>query len=163
MELWTPPHDAPHLLEWWRPLMLASQRARRDEVPWPIHLDEFRLFGRVVRAGRPDIWIYEHPANGGGLYVDATGTTYKFIPTPRAKSIGRFAPCEIRSAVWRAGLPDVVRPIWYREPRRGPWDYVGAVDDDADDDAELKKVSGGVGEPVPVATRGHLTVFDGGA
>ena len=54
MELWSPPHDRPHLFEWWRPLLLASQQARRRRLPWPIHLDEFRLAGRVLREDRPD-------------------------------------------------------------------------------------------------------------
>ena len=65
MDLWSPPHDAPHLLEWWRPLILVSKRARLDRFPWPVHLDEFRLAGRVNRQGRPDIWIYDHHENGG--------------------------------------------------------------------------------------------------
>jgi hypothetical protein len=151
MKLWTPPHDAPHLFEWWRPLLLASQRARRRRLPWPLHLDEFRLAGRVVRSGRPDVWIYEHHANGGALCVDVTGTTYKFIPTPRAKGIGQFRPCDIRSAVWRAGLPEVVEPMWYEEEH-----------------TELRQVSGGVAPTVPtvattrVVRRGHLTVIEGG-
>ena len=107
MELWSPPHDRPHLFEWWRPLLLASQQARRRRLPWPIHLDEFRLAGRVLREDRPDVWIYEHHANGGSLCIDATGTTYRFIPTPAAKGVGQFRPCDIRTAVWRAGLPEV--------------------------------------------------------
>jgi hypothetical protein len=115
MELWSPPHDKPQLLEWWRPLLLASQWARRRRVPWPIHLDEFRLAGRVVRHGRPDVWIYEHHANGGSLCIDATGTTYRFIPTPAARGVGQFRPCDIRTAVWRAGLPEVVEPLWHRD------------------------------------------------
>ena len=98
MELWSPPHDQPHLFEWWRPLLLASQQARRRRLPWPIHLDEFRLAGRVLREDRPDVWIYEHHTNGGSLCVDATGTTYRFIPTPTAKGVGQFRPCDIRSA-----------------------------------------------------------------
>jgi hypothetical protein len=183
MQLWSPPHDRPHLFEWWRPLLLASARARRQRIHWPIHLDEFRLAGRVVRSARPDIWIYEHHDNGGSVCVDATGTTYRFIATPRARGPGRFEPCEIRSAVWQARLPDVVDPVWYDErPRRGadawrravetvaPADLGGASDasdssgasdasdldqvDDAPDVAELREVSGGAaGAPVGGAVR----------
>ena len=176
MQLWSPPHDRPHLFEWWRPLLLASERARRRRTPWPIHLDEFRLAGRVVRSGRPDVWIYEHHTNRGALCVDVTGTTYEFIATPRAKGLGRFRPCDIRTAVWRAGLPDVVERVWYDDPRRGsaappPWesatepldgapDDVDATDPDADNDVDLREVSGGA-SPV-VRRRGHLAVIDGG-
>jgi hypothetical protein len=168
MQLWSPPHDRPHLLEWWRPLLLASARARQQRIYWPIHLDEFRLAGRVVRHGRPDIWIYEHHANGGSLCVDATGTTYRFIATPRARGPGRFEPCEIRSAIWRARLPDVVEPVWYDEPsQRHPAGWHRAADDAAADDAadaaELREVSGGaIGAPGDGVRRGHLTVIDGG-
>lgn len=154
MELWTPPHDSPHLLEWWRPLMLASQRARVRQIPWPIHVDEFRLAGRVVRNGRPDIWIYEHHAHGGALCVDATGATYRFIPTPRARGVGQFRPCDIRSAVWRAGLPEVVEPVWYEEARRHWGDEVVDSGDDLEADVSgLRKASGGT---APVISRGHL-------
>jgi hypothetical protein len=118
MDLWTPPHDAPHLLEWWRPLMLVSRRARLDRFPWPVHLDEFRLAGRVVRKGRPDIWIYEHHENGGSVCVDAAGATYKFTATPRGGGAGRFTTCDVRTALWRARLPEVVAPIRYDERRR---------------------------------------------
>jgi hypothetical protein len=117
MDLWTPPHDAPHLLEWWRPLMLVSRRARLDRFPWPVHLDEFRLAGRVVRRGRPDIWIYEHHENGGSVCVDAAGATYRFTATPRGPGAGRFTTCEVRTALWRARLPEVVAPVWYDERR----------------------------------------------
>jgi hypothetical protein len=162
MQLWSPPHDRPHLLEWWRPLLLAGERARRRRVPWPIHLDEFRLAGRVVRNGRPDVWIYEHHANGGSLCVDVTGTTYRFIPTPGAKGVGQFRPCDIRSAVWRAGLPDVVEPVRYDERRRragAPLSWETGTEPLADD-VDLREVSGGA-SPV-VRQRGHLAVIDGG-
>ena len=161
MELWSPPHDKPHLFEWWRPLLLASQQARRRRVPWPIHLDEFRLAGRVLRGGRPDVWIYEHHANGGSLCIDATGTTYRFVPTPAARGVGQFRPCDIRSAVWRAGLPEVVQPVWYREPLTGPEPWrPGSAQPDGD--VELREASGGAAASGRVMRRGHLTVIDGG-
>jgi hypothetical protein len=122
MDLWSPPHDAPHLLEWWRPLMLVSRRARADRFPWPVHLDEFRLAGRVKRRPRPDIWIYDHHENGGSVCVDATGQTYGFTATPNGKGVGQFRPCPVRTALWRARLPDVVEPVSYERRGRGRWD-----------------------------------------
>jgi hypothetical protein len=161
MELWSPPHDKPHLFEWWRPLLLASQQARRRRVPWPIHLDEFRLAGRVLRGGRPDVWIYEHHGNGGSLCIDATGATYRFIPTPMARGVGQFRPCDVRSAIWRAGLPEVVEPVCYQEPLTGPEPWrPGSAQPDGD--VELREASGGAAASGQVVRRGHLTVIDGG-
>lgn len=166
MELWSPPHDAPHLFEWWRPLLLASQRARSRRLPWPIHLDEFRLSGRVLRSGRPDVWLYEHHANGGTLCIDSMGATYRFVATPGGKGVGQFRGCELRTAVYCAGLPEVVEPVWYERQRSawgedGPW---RRPDDDRGRDGdsdrhELREVSGGA---APVVHRRHLTLIEGG-
>ena len=187
MELWSPPHDAPHLLEWWRPLILVSRRARTERFPWPVHIDEFRLAGRVKRQGRPDIWIYEHHENGGSVCVDSTGQTYKFLATPGAKGPGQFRQCNVRTALWRARLPDVVQPVSYEPPRRGPWDEfdegdplaAGPADgdptltgrgpsagpdtdddvaDEVDDDVELDEPAAGTAR---VVRRGHLTLIAG--
>lgn len=189
MELWSPPHDAPHLLEWWRPLILVSRRARAERFPWPVHIDEFRLAGRVKRQGRPDIWIYDHHENGGSVCVDAAGQTYKFMATPRAKGPGQFRQCTVRTALWRARLPDVVQPVSYDPPRRGPWDeldggdpLVGVPergdpalvgpgpeghlvgDDDIDEQDEIDEQAEH-GEPATgsarVVRRGHLTLIAG--
>jgi hypothetical protein len=168
MDLWSPPHDAPHLLEWWRPLMLVSRCARLDRFPWPVHLDEFRLAGRVNRQGRPDIWIYDHHRNGGSVCADATGQTYKFVATPRARAVGRFSPCPVRTALWRARLPEVVEPMWHEEPKRAPWDDAWHPDAEADADPAAA-FDDGAGEPgvpaeVPparVVRRGHLTLVAG--
>lgn len=173
MDLWSPPHDAPHLLEWWRPLILVSKRARLERFPWPVHLDEFRLAGRVNRQGRPDIWIYDHHQNGGSVCVDATGQTYKFIATPNGKGVGQFRPCPVRTALWRARLPDVVAPIWFEEPPRHPqWDDWAATE--AGDDAGPGGDIGPDGPREPddtpepaaqgrtrVVRRGHLTLIAG--
>ncbi|MGH9113472.1 MAG: hypothetical protein ACRDZN_14425 [Acidimicrobiales bacterium] len=149
MELWSPPHDAPHLFEWWRPLLLASQRVRSRQLPWPIHLDEFRLSGRVIRSGRPDVWLYEHHANGGTLCIDAQGATYKFVATPGGNGVGQFRTCELRTAVYRAGLPEVVEPVWYQQPPGG---------ESGSDSLDLREVSGGA---APVVHRRHLTLING--
>ena len=50
MDLWYPPEDEAPLLEWWTPLLLAASAGRRERVPWPIHLDDFTLMGRVWPA-----------------------------------------------------------------------------------------------------------------
>lgn len=108
MELWSPPHDAPHLLEWWRPLILVSRRARLAGLPWAVHVDEFQLTGRVRRRGRPDVWIYEHHGEGGSLCIDAAGETYRFVATPRGRGVGQFRRCELATALRLAGLPPAV-------------------------------------------------------
>lgn len=170
MDLWSPPRDAPHLLEWWRPLLLVSRRARLDRFPWPVHLDEFRLAGRVNRQGRPDVWIYEHHENGGSVCVDAIGQTYKFIATPRGKGVGQFRPCPVRTALWRARLPEVVAPIWFEEPPRHPrWDDWAAGDGErpgsteapGDGDTDPRGDGDGARDPDRVIRRGHLTLVAG--
>jgi hypothetical protein len=142
MDLWSPPHDAPHLFEWWRPLVQASRRARVERLPWPIHVDEFRLSGRVSRSGRPDIWIYEHHANNGSLCVDASGDSYRFVPTPGGSSPGQFHRCPLRTAVWKAGLHEVVARVTYgRTP-----------------DAVAPPEPESPAAPSKVVRRGHLTL-----
>ena len=180
MDLWSPPHDTPHLLEWWRPLILVSKRARLDRFPWPVHLDEFRLAGRVNRQGRPDIWIYDHHENGGSICVDATGQTYKFIATPNGKGVGQFRPCPVRTALWRARLPDVVEPVSYgrtdgpdrsdrggrpdgggdlADPEVGDIDIGGNIHGDAEDGGDA--VDGDDIDESRVVRRGHLTLVAG--
>jgi len=162
MELWYPPKDQPHLFEWWRPLMLASRAARLERFPWPLHLDEIVLVGRIDRASRPSIWVYRHAEARHELYVDATGQAYKFTRTPNAKGYGRFNPCEIRTALWRAGIPDVVEPIWFADEVRPPADNDWT-------DAALEPEPERAPEPAPQPAaapgprrHGHLTVHDGG-
>ena len=190
MDLWSPPHDAPHLLEWWRPLMLVSRRARLERFPWPVHLDEFRLAGRVRRQGRPDIWIYDHHENRGSVCVDATGQTYRFFATPRSTGVGQFRPCELRSALWRARLPDVVEPVSYGHGHDHGWsagvpgadgeaddagmglpemDELAAMDDlvgmdelgDVDETEDVDGVHGVDSGAGRVVRRGHLTLIAG--
>lgn len=169
MELWYPPTDQPHLLEWWRPLILASRKARQRRVHWPIHVDEMVLVGRVDRASRPSIWVYRHGEGGGELYLDATGQAYRYTRTPNAKGHGRFTTRDIRGAVLAAGLPHVVEPVWYDDPgRRVQWegpvvdrpdDHDHDLDLDLDDEPDASPPA-----PAPVPRRrGHLTVIDGGA
>jgi len=144
--------------------MLVSRRARADRFPWPVHLDEFRLAGRVKRPGRPDVWIYDHHESRGSVCADARGQTYKFVATPNGKGVGQFRECPLRTALWRAGLPDVVDPIWYEAPRSPAWDG-GGQDLHADDDGSphvSDAEAGDDGSEAPhVIRRGHLTLIAG--
>lgn len=162
MDLWYPPKDRPHLFEWWRPLTLASRAARLDRVPWPIHVDEFILVGRVDRPSRPAIWVYKHPEARGELYLDTTGRPYKFTRTPNTKAYGRFTECDIRTAIWQARLPVAVAPMWFDDPGGVEWGGrgVGA-------DASAEEHPHPTPRPVHAVgpeprRRGHLTVHDGG-
>jgi hypothetical protein len=117
MEFWQPVPGEPELMEWWRPLLQAGKRARFEEVPWPIHVDEFKLAGRVERGRRQAvIWVYEHRVSDGEILADSGGATYEFIRYRSGPQLGRFKEIGIRSAIWRARLPEVVKPIWYDEP-----------------------------------------------
>ena len=116
MDLWYPPDDEAPLLEWWTPLLLAASAARRERIPWPIHLDDFMLMGRVDRGSRPAVWIYKHRDSRRELNLDSTGQAYKFTRTPNAASYGRFTACDIRQAIFLADLPTFVEPVWYDEP-----------------------------------------------
>lgn len=174
MDLWHPPTDQPHLLEWWRPLLLASRAARLARCPWPIHPDELTLRGRVDRGARPSIWIYKHAESRGELYLDSTGQTYKFTKTPNGPSLGRFTPCDVRAAVWGAGLPSFVEPVWYDAPRLGrgwgseddpeddPDDDIAQDDTSADDARAVDRLPTSSERPLGCRRHGHLTVIDGG-
>ncbi len=111
MQLWTPTRGEPELLAWWGPLLMVARSAREERVPWPIHIDQFDLLGRVDRTGgRQPVWVYRHHQSGGDIFADATGQTYRFRPTPKAAGPGRFDPCDVRAGVHLAGLPEVVQP-----------------------------------------------------
>jgi hypothetical protein len=177
MDLWYPPKDRPHLLEWWRPLILASAAARHAQVPWPIHLDELVLVGRIDRPSKAAIWVYRHPEAGGELYLDGTGQAYRFTRTPKARGYGRFTPCDLERAIWAAGLPRVVEPVFYREPPplAAQWPDAsrhpaGGRADELEGESRSAGTCGHEGRPDPAGAapapgprrRGHLTVHDGG-
>ena len=110
----------------------------------------YRLAGRVSRAGRPDIWIYEHHVNGGSLCVDASGDSYRFVATPGGTSAGQFHRCPLRTAVWKAGLHEVVARVTY-----------GRTPDAAPQERESPPEPGGPAAsatPSRVVRRGHLTL-----
>lgn len=116
MRFWTPEPDAAHLLDWWAPLVRAARRALDDAVPWLILVDEWALTGRVQRQRRPDVWIYQHRRSRGDLCLDDTGQPYRFIPSSKGPSLGRFKPIDIRGAVWRAGLPTFGQAVFFEWP-----------------------------------------------
>lgn len=157
MDLWHPPTDEPHLLEWWYPLITASRTLREARYPWLIHVDQMMLMGRVDRAGRPAVWVYKHTESRGELYLDATGQAYTFTRTPNGRSVGRFTRCDLTAALWRADLPRFVDPVFYEEPMRQAPTTWGA-DEDLDD-APADAPAPAPREP---RRRGHLTVIDGG-
>ena len=145
MDLWSPPRNVPHLYEWWRPLVQADARARSEHLPWSVHLDEFRLVGRVSEGTRRDVWIYEHVPNGGSLCVDLGGESYRFVAAPGDPTNGRFVPCKLATALRRAGLPRTVLAARYEPPESKP--RAAAVPESPRDVA-----------PPRVVRRGHLSL-----
>jgi hypothetical protein len=119
-----------------------------------------QLTGRVDRGSRPAIWVYKHAESRGELYLDASGQAYKFTKTPKAKSHGRFTPCDLGAAVWRAELPKFVDPVFYEEPMRHHAD--DAFDDAFEDDVPVPAMRPKAPAPREPRRRGHLTVIDGG-
>ena len=113
MNVWRPKPGEAELLEWWRPFFTVARLAREDGFPWPVVIDDFRLFGRVRRSGRPDVWVYTCRTTGGELRVDVDGTTYKFIPTPNARGVGQLRPMSLNGALWQAGVPASRQPEIY--------------------------------------------------
>ena len=162
MDLWYPPEDEAPLLEWWTPLLLAASGARRERVPWPIHLDDFTLMGRVDRGTRPAVWVYQHRASRRELYLDATGQPYKFTRTPHGNGYGRFTACRIRQAVFQADLPTFVEPVWYEDPPVAPVRSWSEPAHDREAGATAPPTHPTRRRPCPGARRGHLTLIQGG-
>ena len=161
MDLWHPPPGEVEPFAWWHPLLLVSRRVREARIPWPVHLDEFELCGRVDRRKQQDIWVYRHRRSQRLLLIDATGATYRYVPTPNGQSSGRFIASDLRTAVSAAGLPDNVEPVWYgpdrppgrRHPAITSKMRAGAeIEDEAEDDEEEEDEEA----EVRVVRRGHL-------
>jgi hypothetical protein len=140
MRCWMPSPDEPELFDWWRPLLAVSSRVRAERVPWPVHVDEFAFQGRIDRGPRPAIWVYEHRANGGEVLADWDGRAYEFIRHRSGPSLGRFKEIRVRTAIWRARLPDVVEPIWYDDKKPTPR-LVQRVDGSSWHDDELDEAA----------------------
>lgn len=151
MKLWQPSPDEPERFDWWRPLLAVSRRARVEKVHWPVHVDEFEFRGRVERGRRPAVWVYEHRKSGREMLADWQGRTYEFIRYRSGRQLGRFNEIDVRSAVWRARLPDFVEAISYDEPpsRRVVGSPAGSwgVEEHAAEPA-----------PRPAVRRGHLSL-----
>lgn len=162
MDLWYPPKDRPQLFEWWRPLILASRAARVAGSPWPIHVDEMILRGRIDRGSRAAIWVYANPVAGGELYLDSTGQAYRFTKAATGPSLGRFSPCSIEAAIVAARLPEIdderqARAAHPAARAVAPGSVRGAGPTEDPDD--------GLAAPEPAAEpkrHGHLVVYEGG-
>lgn len=167
MDLWYPPKDRPQLFEWWRPLILASRAARLGASPWPIHVDELILRGRIDRGSRPAIWVYANPVSGGELYLDSTGQAYRFTKTASGPSLGRFSPCPIEAAIVAARLPEAVEEQQARAAhpaaRGAAPGAAGLVADaaEAGGDVDVPPLERAAPAPEP-RRRGHLVVHEGG-
>jgi hypothetical protein len=143
------PHE-PELLAWWQPLIYAARNARENQVPWMIHLDEFALEGWAERSRRPAVFVYTHRRTGRRLMVDVHGDAYDYRPHRAGRSAGHFQRISVSQAVWLAGLPEVVEPVW-NESRHGR----GPVCEPADD-AQASMLPA-----VPEKRRGHLRLLNG--
>ena len=120
--LWRPDPADPELAAWWRPLVELSRRLRTDLFPWPIHVDEYHLVGRVDRPPRARVWIYRHHSGPCELAVDDDGRTYRFVWSTGRRSLGRLKEIGNRSAVHRAGLTDHIDPLTrWAERREAAW------------------------------------------
>jgi hypothetical protein len=109
MQFWYPEDDAPPDPGWWAPLMLFGLAMAREGLP-ALDPDEFMLMGRIVRSGRPDLWLYKHIYSRRYANLDDRGTPYRYIPPKdvlRSKSDGRYVlHKDPRSAWWQLDLLD---------------------------------------------------------
>ncbi len=158
--LWYPPEGQADLLDWWRPLLAACRAARENDAPWSVDIDEFELRGRVDRPGYASIWVYRHRVTGGELYIDLHANAYRFIPTPRGRSAGRFVECEFAEAAMRAQLPMITRsrPSRYDDDDDDDDDgYYGPRNDNACAEMYARAERGSASARAPAGRR-HLTV-----
>jgi hypothetical protein len=156
MELWHPPKDEAERFAWWQPLLLVSRLVREARLPWPVHLDEFHLAGRVDRPVRPSIWVYQHHRSGGALLVDDTGATYRYLSTPNGPSAGRFVGLALRDALQAAALHEFVEPIRYVPMSASPPPSSVVPEPQADTDRAVERHPAGRGR------RGHLRLVPTG-
>jgi hypothetical protein len=116
MRWWQPAPGQPERLDWWRPLLAVSHRARLEEVPSPVNVGEFTLGGRVDRGARPAVWVYVHRRTRQEVLADSDGRTYDFVQYRSGRAVGRFKEIDLQHAVRRARLPAVVEPDDDDEP-----------------------------------------------
>jgi len=129
MKIWYPEDGVPPDPGWWAPLMRFGLATARDGLP-ALDPDEFMFMGRIVRSGRPDLWLYKHIYSRRYANLDDRGTPYRYIPPKdvlRSTSNGRYVlHKDRRSAWWQLELLEF-------SPALGP-DRSAAVDDDDNDD-----------------------------
>lgn len=132
------------------------QRLDRDEVgsgcgPWcaPLHMvervvgahpdgcyfdvDHFMIGGKLVRRGRPDIYLYKHGFTRNYRNVDEAGHAYRFIPPRTDRGSGQYRRHrDLTAAIDELGLwqmPDLyghqwTRPRWPEARSEGSGDDV---------------------------------------
>jgi len=110
--LWMPEAGQPALMEWWRPLIGYARLLRADEFPWALYVEDFDFLGSVARDRLPTVSLYRHQAGGGELCLGPDGLPFRFVWSSGGRSTGRFVECKLRSAVWGAGLPNVLETMW---------------------------------------------------
>ena len=149
------------------------RRSRREQLPWPIHLDDFMLHGPSrSRTRAQSVWVYKHRALGPRAQprrrrVRRTSSR----GTPNGKSYGRFTACDIRTAIYQADLPDVRRSgLVRRAAPPGAAAVAGSRFTARTPDARRsrqarRRPAGRAPDPAPSppgARRGHLTLIRGG-
>jgi hypothetical protein len=108
VDFWYPDDDAPIDPNWWAPLMRFGLAAARDGLP-ALDPEEFMLMGRIVRNGRPDLWLFKHIFSRRYANLDVYGEPYRYIPPKdvlRSKSDGRYVTQDHRSAWCHLDLLD---------------------------------------------------------
>lgn len=108
MGFWYPDDDAPIDPNWWAPLMRFGLAAARDGLP-ALDPEEFMFMGRIVRKGRPDLWLFKHIFSRRYANLDEYGEPYRYIPPKdvlNSKSDGRYVTQDRRSAWWHLDLID---------------------------------------------------------
>jgi len=108
MDFWYPDDGAKPDPAWWAPLMRFGLAMAREGLP-ALDPDEFMFMGRIVRKGRPDIWLFKHVYSRRHANLDECGGAYRYIPPKdvlNSKSDGRYVALDARSAWWRLDLID---------------------------------------------------------
>jgi hypothetical protein len=93
---------------WFAPLLLV-ERVLRDNPGLPsdrfFDAHDFMIMERVLRRGRPDLWLYKHSLTRRYINLDDAGHAYRYYP-PRS-------PDSKREGLYRAhrNLRDALRPL----------------------------------------------------
>ena len=131
MDFSYPDDDAPIDPNWWGPLMRFGLAAARDGLP-ALDPEEFMFMGRVVRKGRPDLWLFKHIYSRRYANLTDVGQAYRYVPPRdvlRSKSDGRYVKQDGRSAWWHLDLIDF-SPALRPDPSNEPPDDEPLIDED---------------------------------